>query len=433
MSKIASLIKIKLHGSAEITNFSWLVAGKIIQMVISLFVGLLVARYLGPSNYGLINYSTAYITFFSAICTLGIPAILIKNFTDNPYEVGTTIGTTLLLRLLSSFLSGLLIILIVSVIDEGEYLTLVVTSVVCSSLLFQPFDTYNYWFQYKYKAKIISLVSLIAYLGIAIYRIVLLVQNKDVVWFALAFALDYALLALLLIVFYKKNGGPELKLSLSKAREILGSSYHFILSSLMVAIYGYTDRFMLKQMLDESAVGYYSIAASVCAMWVFVLQAAIDAMYPTIMRLHKKDYKQYERKNRQLYAVVFYISIGVSIVITIFAPLGISIMYGDAYIPATDPLRIVTWYTAFSYLGVARNAWMVCEGKQNYLKYMYFFAAIINVFMNYVLIPIWGTSGAALASLITQIFTSLILPSFFREIRGNVNLMLDAILLKGVK
>lgn len=431
--EIIKKILIKGHQSVEMKNFSWLVAGKIIQMIISLIVGLITARYLGPSNYGLINYSTTYITFFAALCTLGIPSILVKNFTEKPDEAGTAIGTTICLRFMSSIFSGLLIVMIVSILDKGEELTLIVSSIVCVSLIFQPFDTFNYWFQYKYKAKIIAMVSLIAYVSVAAYRVILLIQQKSVVWFACAFALDYIVLAVLLFISFKRHHGPKLRFSWKKGKELLSLSYHFILSSLMVAIYGYTDKFMLKQMLDETAVGYYSTATAICAMWVFILQAVIDAMYPTIMRLHKQDYELYKKKNRQLYAIVFYMAIFVSIIISILATFGIHILYGDAYLPAATPLRIVTWYTAFSYLGVARNAWLVCEGKQKYLKYMYVLAAVINVVLNSILIPIMGTSGAALASLITQIFTSLILPVCFREIRPNTKLMIEAIALKGLR
>lgn len=87
----------------------------------------------------------------------------------------------------------------------------------------------------------------------------------------------------------------------------------------------------------------------------------------------------------------------------------ILILYGETYLPAVGPLRIVVWYTAFSYLGVARNAWMVCENRQKYLKYLYISAAALNIVLNLALIPPWGASGAAAASLITQISTTVIL------------------------
>ena len=74
----------KLFNSETVKNAGWIVFGKIGQMVISLIVGLLTARYLGPSNYGLINYANAYIAFFISFCTIGINSILVKEFIDNP-------------------------------------------------------------------------------------------------------------------------------------------------------------------------------------------------------------------------------------------------------------------------------------------------------------------------------------------------------------
>lgn len=200
----------------------------------------------------------------------------------------------------------------------------------------------------------------------------------------------------------------------------------------MVAIYGQTDKLMLKQMLDEEAVGYYSTATAICSMWTFVLQAIIDSVYPSILRLAKSDQTAYERKNRQLYAIVFYISCFVSIGFVLLGRYVIGILYGEAYLPAAPVLNMVTWYTGFSFLGVARNAWIVSEGRQKYLKYMYGCAAIMNVVINAALIPVMGAVGAALASLITQVFTSIVLPMFFKEMRPNAKLMLEAILLRNV-
>lgn len=201
----------------------------------------------------------------------------------------------------------------------------------------------------------------------------------------------------------------------------------------MVAIYGQTDKLMLKQMLDQTSVGYYSLATSINLMWVFVLQAIIDSVYPTIINYSIRDKEQFNKKNKQLYAIVIYVSIFVAILFCLFGKIAIRILYGEAYLPATEPLKIITWYTIFSYLGVARNAWIVCENKQKYLKYMYASAAIVNVILNYFMIPLWGASGAAAASLITQICTSVVLPCFIKDMRGNVKLMVEAFFLKGIK
>ena len=433
MNELLKKIIQSLRNNKEAKNASWLIGGKIAQMVLSFFVSILTARYLGPGNYGIISYVNAYVAFFTSLCTLGINSVIIKDFVEKPQEQGKTIGTTLAMRFVSSFLSAMMIVCIVNVADRGEPTTIVV-AVLCSiSLLFQVFDTFNYWFQSRYESKVTSIATFIAYAATTLYRIVLLALQKDVVWFAFATAVDYMVLGAILLYFYKKNNGPRLSISIEKGKNLLGRSYHYILSGMMVAVYGQTDKFMLKQMLDETSVGFYSLASTVNLMWVFVLQAIIDSLNPTIMRLYEKNREQFNRKNRQLYAIVIYVSMAAAICFVLFAPLIIKILYGNAYMPAVGPLRIITWYTIFSYLGVARNAWIVCENQQKYLKYMYLSAAVINVVLNYFMIPIWGASGAAMASLLTEISTSIILPYFIKDMRPNIKLIGEAFLLKGLK
>ena len=419
--------------NAVVKNAGWLITGRILQMLISLVVGLLTTRYLGPSNYGLINYANAYTAFFMAFCTLGINSVLVEEFINYPEQEGTIIGSTLFMRAVSSFCSACMIICIVGIIEKDEPTTIAVTSLCSIGLLFNIFDTFNYWFQSKLQSKVTSIVLLIGYAITAVYKVILLVLQKSVPWFAFSTALDYICVGVLLLVAYRKYNGQSLSFSKVVSRRILKKSVPFILPSLMVSIYGYADKFMLKQMLSEESTGYYASAVAICGMWTFVLTAIIDSMYPLIMETFKSDKELYEKRNRQLYAMVFYISVGVSLLLSVFAEKVVVLLYGKAYLPAVGPLRVVTWYTAFSYLGVARNAWIVCENKQKYLKYIYILSALSNVVLNCFFIPSFGATGAALASLITQVLTTLIVPLFFKDIRYNSVLMLEGIFFRKVR
>lgn len=424
-------LKNKFINSKELKNASWIIGGKIIQLMLSLIVSVLSARLLGPSNYGLVNYGIAFTNLFMSLCTLGINSVIIKDFVENPEEKGTALGSAIVFRILSSGLSVIIIVLTSFFLDRDVYTVSVVA--ICSlSLIFHAFDTINYYFQYLYQSKITSLATLVAYVITSLYKIILLICGADIRLFAMATSVDYIIIAIVLLISYKVKRAPALKFSINKGWSLLKKSYHYILSGAMVALYGQVDKMMLKSMIDEEAVGFYSIATSINSMWVFILVAIIDSMYPTILQLYNEDKIAFERKNRQLYAMVFYLSIFVSILFTIFGKYVILILYGEEYMPSVASLSVITWYTAFSYLGVARNAWIVCENKQKYLKYMYFCAAIMNIILNYLFIPLAGTVGAAIASLITQVFTSIILPLFFRDMRFNVKLMLEAILLRDV-
>lgn len=422
----------KLLKSKVTRNAGWLIGGRIYHMLLAFFVGLVTARYLGPGNYGLINYALTYTTFFASFCTLGINSIIVKDFVDHPEEEGIALGSTLVLRAISSGLSFIMMLGISFVADRGEKTTHIVVALCGIGIFFQIFDTINYWFQSRLESKFSAAATVVSYTVVSIYKIWLLLTGKSVEWFAISTSLDYFVVACFLLLVYKKHHGPHFGFSKKKSRKLLHSSYHFILASLMVSIYGSTDKFMLKQMLNETMVGYYSTAVSLCNTWVFVLSAIIDSLYPCILQSFEKDRRLFERRNRQLYAIVFYVSVGVSLLISILARPIVSVLYGESYLPTVMPLRIITWYTAFSYLGVARNAWIVSYHCQNYLKYIYIGAAATNVILNSFFIPLWGASGAALASLMTQISTIMIFPLFIKEFRPNVRLMLDAIQFKNV-
>ncbi len=426
-------MKLKMFQNKEVKNAGWLIGGKVAQMFLSLVVGSISARYLGPNNYGLINYASSFTSFFMAFCTLGLNSVIIKDFVDNPNEQGVALGSSILLRVISSFCSAIMIIAISFVTDAGEKVTIAVVALSSISLVFHAVDTIHYWFQAQYKSKITATVSLFAYLVTSAYKITLLILGKDVRWFAFATSVDYIFIGVMLFMVYKKYNGPKLTFSWAKAKYLLSKSYHYILSGMMVVIYGQTDKIMLKQMLDEAAVGYYSAGTTICNMWVFVLAAIIDSMYPTILNLYGKSKEAFDKKNKQLYAIIFYMSVFVSLMFCLFGDLAIRILYGETFAPAATPLKIVTWYTGFSYLGVARRAWIVSNDRQKYLKNIYLFAAIFNVILNFLLIPYFGASGAAFASLLTQIFTSLIFPYCIKGLGENAKLMMEAICLRGIK
>ena len=428
IAKLQNLLK-----NRTAKNAGYLIIGKVIQMAFSLVISLLTARYLGPSNYGLINYAGAYTGFFAAVCTLGINNVLVKEFVDHPGEEGMVIGTTLGLRAISSVLSAAAIAVLTFILDADEPTTRLVVILASVGMIFQIAETFNYWFQSRLESKVTATATLIAYLISSAYKVYLLIAGKSVEFFVLVSSLDYLCLGIILFTQYTKRTESRLSFSWQYGKKLLKKSYHFILSGLMISIYAQTDKIMLKHMIGQTENGYYATAAAISTMWCFILSAVIDSMYPSIMEATKADDEAlFKKRNVQLYAIVFYLSAFVSLCFTILARPIILILYGESYLPAAAPLRIITWYTAFSYLGVARNAWIVAKDRQKYLFRIYAASALANVVLNYLLIPDLGASGAAIASLAAQVFTTLVLPFFIKGMRENSLLMLDAILLKGI-
>lgn len=408
-------------------NAFWIISIQILKSLLGMVISMLTARFLGPSNFGLINYAASIVSFVAPIMYLGLNSVLVQEIINSPKKEGETLGTAILMSLTSALFCILGIIAFVSVANHGERETIVVCVLYSILLIFQSIELSTYWFQAKLQSKYSSLVVLFAYVLVSAYKIYLLATKKGIYWFAVSNALDYMLIAILLLIVYRKLGGQKLSFSPSAAKRMFSKSRYYIVANMMVAIFAQTDRIMLKLMVDDAATGYYSAAVTCAGMTSFVFSAIIDSFRPMIFDDKKNGSMQYEKDMCRLYSIIIYLSLFQSVVITVFSKLIINILYGAAYAPAINALRLVVWYTTFSYLGSVRNIWMLAEEKQKYLWIINLSGAVANVVLNYMLIPIIGIMGAALASLVTQIFANVIIGFILVPIRQNNKLMLRSL------
>ena len=235
----------------------------------------------------------------------------------------------------------------------------------------------------------------------------------------------------MLFIFYKKENGQQLHISIEKGKETLCESYHFIISGVMSAIYSQMDRIMIGSFMTDIDVGLYTTATAICGMWVFVPTAIINSFRPKIMELKRSgNEKSYLRRLEQLYSGIIWLCIFVSIGVCILGEFIVRILYGTAYLGAVETLRISIWYETFAMIGTARGIWILCEDKNKYVKYYLFIGAVVNLILNWWMIPIWGINGAAIATLITQFITSLIAPLAFKATREHTRIVIRSFLLR---
>ncbi len=413
--------------SKALKNASWIIGCKIIQSLISLIIGMVTARYLGPSNYGVISYVSSVVAFALPIMQLGLNQTLVKEFVQNPEQEGRVLGTALVINILSSLVSIVGSISFVAIANAGEKETILVCALYSLMLVFQATEMTQYWFQSKLLSKYPSIASLISYVLVALYKIYLLVTQKNVVWFALSHVLECCLISVILMVVYGKLGNQKLSFSWQFGREMLSRSKYYIIPSLMVMVFQNTDRIMIKLMMGEAETGFYSAALTCIGISGFVFHAVIDSMRPVILEAKNKNHEHYEKRVTQLYSIVTSISLTQGIVMTVFSKPLVYLLYGDEYAQAASILAVAVWYVTFSYYGSVRNVWILAEGKQKYLLAINVSGAIANVLLNLALIPLWGGVGAAVASLVTQFFTNVIIGFIFKPIRRNNYLMLRSL------
>lgn len=416
-----------MNGSKVIRNAAWIIIGKIMQSLLGLLVTMFTARYLGPSNYGLLNYAASLIAFATPIMQLGLNSILVQEFINNKDREGETLGTAIVMNCCSSLMTIAGIIAFVTIANHNEEETILVCALYSILLLFQGLEIIECWFQAKLLSKYTSIISLGAYLVVSLYKIYLLITQKSIYWFAISQSIDIFIIVILLFYIYKKIESQHLSFSLIRAKQMFSRGKYYILSNLMVTIFAQTDRVMLKLMVNDAATGYYSAAVTCACMTGFIFAAIIDSARPSIFESKLNGEASFENNISRLYSIIIYFALIQSAVITVFAYYIIKLIYGSSYLPAVSALQVVVWYTTFAYIGAVRNIWILGENLQKYLWVINLSGAIANVLLNLALIPIWGIIGAAIASLATQIFTNVIIGFIIGPIYHNNEIMLKSL------
>lgn len=415
-----------------INNLSWIFAGNVLHAVLSFVLNIYVARILTKYDYGIINYSASLISFASAVTQLGINSVITKFFAEDESRSGTYIFTALIFRITASVLSVFAILLYVRFSGE-ENAVFGIVVIQSISIVFSSIDMLMHWYRYKHQAKLVAIVRFISFFISAIWRVVILVFYKDLLLYVIGVALEPILFNIFLLFRYIKDAKSGLVFSFVEGKRMLKISYPFIFSAILITIYAQTDKLMLNSMMTKEAVAMYSIATTIAGAISIIPTALIEGFRPEIMRYKVSDEGKYEKRLKQLYALVFWMCMAYGLFISVFSKQLLQFLYGDKYLDAAPALALVVWYTSFSYFGAINNIYLVSEGKTKWVQILTLIGACSNVVLNYILIPIMGISGAALASFLTQLLSNFILLYFIRDLRGNFYIICSGIFLNGVK
>ena len=398
-------------------NTGWMMAQQIYSMILSLIVGSLSARYLGPSNYGLLNYGASIISFFTIISKLGLDGIIINEIVRHREKLSSYLGTALVARLVASIISIGLVQGIIVFLEPDNQLLQVITFLQTFSLVFQCYEVFQYWYQVELKMKYVSIATMLALTVTAAWRIYLLSTGASVEFFALTNSIRYLVCGFVVIVIFFINTRIKLRFSLVDLKYLLSMSYHYIVSSLAVTLYSQIDKVMIGNQIGSEALGLYTAGSTIACLWEFIPNAIINSARPIILEKKEKSYEQYIKLLQMLFLGITILGIIVGIGVTLLGELGIWILYGKEYSGAYWPLVIILWSTSFAMISTARGIWLVAEDLNHFAKDFTIAGAIVNVILNSVLIPICGIVGASIATFASQITVCFIMPYCFKKTR----------------
>ena len=409
-------------------NSMWQIGEKIITMIIGVIVSAIVARYLGTENYGTVNYVISVVMLFTTFSTLGMETINVRDLTNNKEDRNSIIGTSFIIRIIGGIVLIVLSQLTLGILSDWNKELQILGIIMGISMIFKSFEVIEYYIQSIIKLKISATIRVISTIIVSAYKIIVVYLDLGIIGFIFSYLIDAIIVALLLYAWFRRENKEKLKFNKKYAKKLLEQCWYLALSGLMTTIYMRMDQVMLGSMMDsKSDNGVYSAAVRIAEMWYFVPTAIITSFQPAIMKAKEESKEYFLDRQQKLYDITSIISFVCIIGISIFGKLIIRILYGEEYIEAAPILLISIWSGLFATLGSARSPWLISENLQRYSIIYITSGAIINISLNFLLIPKYGGIGAAIATLIAQMFTSVITVMFIKKMRISGIMMLKSI------
>ncbi|MCK4236219.1 MAG: flippase, partial [Candidatus Krumholzibacteria bacterium] len=236
-----------------IINTGWLFALRILRIGWALFVGVWMARYLGPASFGTLCYAIAFVVLFSPITRLGLHSIVVRDIVREPARRDELLGTTFFLRLIGGIVSFAVVMGVVSIMHPSDTEIRVLVGIIAFGWLFLCFETIDIWFESQVQSKYTVYAKSAALILVNVIRIILIVSGASLASFVIVSALEIMLAAIGLTIVYHMKGlhFRHWRINWSRGRELLGQSWPMILSAAMAIVYLKIDQVMLGKMLGK--------------------------------------------------------------------------------------------------------------------------------------------------------------------------------------
>lgn len=376
---------------------------KVLRIVAEVFVGIYVARYLGPEQFGVYSYAVAFVALFGAIARLGLDSIVVRDLVNHPQEREVYLGTAFWLKLIGALLTlGLLAVAVQ--FSGNDATTNLYIVIIASGMIFQSFDVVDFYFQSQVIVKHVSLAKLIQLALSSVLKLYFIFIQADLFWFVLVVLIDQLSLAIgLAVAFWRQQVGSFYgRFDPGTAKAMLRNSWPLILSGIAVTLYMRIDQIMIKDMLGEREVGLYSAAVRLSEAWYFVPVIITASLFPAIVNAKKISQEIYHQRLQRLCTLMTWLAIAVALPMTFLADWMVNLLYGQHYREAGTVLAIHIWGAIFVFLGVASGVFFTVERCTRKSFYRTALGAVSNVLLNLALIPRYGINGAAIATVLSQ-------------------------------
>lgn len=391
-----------------------MISEKVISILGLVFVTSFVAKYVGPDIYGQIAFANSLFQIIQIISLLGSDVLIFKRLSKKERSGVNLIVSTYPIRL-KVYLFCSFPILTYSYFTTATDSFIYIVAV-CIACLIYSLDVYNIFYDAKLKSKVNVFINIFGLCVSLFIRWCIAYFEMDPLYLCIPIVLTPLIPYFIrLLHFRMHNVFPTLrpKYKWKYKRYLLRIGFNFVITNISVALYTRFSLLAIGLFLSKSYVGVYSVAVTLATAWIFINSAITTSCLPMIFS--EKDDRVCINKIAVVNRYIIFVSLPIMLLFIFFGKWFITYFYGADYIDAYIPLVILTFTTMIGSLGTLSARYIAKHSGYTYLSRKMFIVAVFSIIVSCLLINSIGIIGAAVSSLLTEIFSLTICNYFFRN------------------
>jgi len=399
------------------------------RLLFNLFVGIYVARFLGPDRSGLFLYLTSLAAVFSAVAKLGMDGVMVREMVRRPDEIPEEMGTAF--WLIAGAGSVSLAVLGLCVLAGERDASHVLFALLAGSVaVFQAFNVIDWYFQSKLQTRYVVLCRVASLSLSSMLKLGGILASAPLGYFFWVCLAEQVLLALIYLTIWISLRLPPFlsRFCAARARELIGKCWPLIFAALALTVYTKIDQIMIRLMLGNQQAGIYGAALRIYEAWIAIPTLLSVSVLPAIVSSREKGAEVYHRRMVLLTRGLFFSSLLAAVVVGLNAERLVLVSFGPAFRQSALVLPLIMFGTAWAALGSCTMRYLIVENMEAKIAVRCIAGAVINAGLNLYFIPRFGARGPAIALILSAFATNYLIDWFDPDLRPLLRIKHQAML-----
>ena len=390
-------------------NMSWLAVSQVIASICGFIWTMLIARYLGVSDYGILGFAISLTTILAILLDLGINTHIVRHIATDNDSAPKYLGNAIPLKCFFSLGAFIITFIILILMKSSEVVLTVSLLFIIETIIKSYTSLFNGTFQAFEEGKYQGIGNTI--LNLILLAFILISIYTDIGIYGITMSYVLANIITLAYVYYVLNkhiAKPKFELDLDFCKKITLLSLPFAITGLLYTVYYSIDVVMLTNIVGNYATGIYNATYKLISVLTLFYTVYTAVIFPVMSKFYKNDKAMLLVSFEKSVKYLMLVMIPLAVATVFYSGDVMTLIYGQEYSAGASVLSILIWTVCLLFISGAANTLLNASHREVTVTKIYAVAAVFNIALNFILIPYLSYNGAAITTVLSDVLIVII-------------------------